>query len=362
MGTYRHVFPARIPPIVSDPALQTSPSDDARHRAAKVAALRPVYDLVKEQFQAVNALIPTQLTSDVDLVIEIGEHIVSSGGKRLRPLMVLLTTGALGYKGECHTHLAATIEFLHTATLLHDDVVDHSDMRRGRVTANEKWGNAPSVLVGDFLYSRAFQMMIDIGDMQIMAILAQATNTIAEGEVLQLANIGNTNTSEIEYREIIRCKTAMLFEAATHTGAVLACSGKHTADDTVDALRRFGLHFGITYQLVDDWLDYVGDATTMGKRAGDDLAEGKLTLPLIYALTHSSPHDCAIIQEAITNQSADAQPAILDIVTGSGALDYTRAAVHKEAEKAIACLDQIPPGPYVDALHTLTEFSTDRLF
>ena len=350
-------FPATIAPIVSTPALNTSPSAHISRKASEIEPLQPVYNLVQADFQAVNALIPKQLTSDVELVSEIGAYIVESGGKRLRPLMVLLTSGALEYtQDDRHIKLAATIEFLHTATLLHDDVVDHSALRRGKLTANEKWGNAPSVLVGDFLYSRAFQMMVEIGELSVMEILADATNTIAEGEVLQLANIGNTKTTEPEYREIIRCKTALLFEAACHSAAALAQGSVAT-----DAMRRFGLHFGITYQLVDDWLDYIGSSETLGKNVGDDLAEGKMTLPLIYALENSSSNASAVIEGAIQSKSADNLPHILDIVVESGALDYVKQAVHREADLAHNSLSSLSNNEYVEALHTLTSYSTSRV-
>ncbi len=337
-----------------------SPSPAISAKAAAIDELRPVYELVEADFRAVNDLIPAKLTSDVQLVEEIGHYIVESGGKRLRPLMVLLTTGALGYRGKKHLQLAAIIEFLHTATLLHDDVVDHSGMRRGKLTANEKWGNAPSVLVGDFLYSRAFQLMVEVGSMDIMAVLSSATNTIAEGEVMQMANVGNLQISEPQYREVIRCKTALLFEAATHTGALLACAGDKPEE--VETLRRFGLHFGLTYQLVDDWLDYTSDTATMGKNAGDDLAEGKLTLPLIYALENASAQDAAIIRLAVEQKSADNLQHIVSIVQGCGALDYTHKAAVDESAKALACLDNLTDGPYVEAMRTVTRYSTARLF
>ncbi len=332
-------------------------------RAASIAELRSVYELVDADFAAVNALIPTQLSSDVALVEEIGNYIVESGGKRLRPLMVLLATGALGYRGERHIKLAAIIEFLHTATLLHDDVVDHSGLRRGKLTANEKWGNAPSVLVGDFLYSRAFQLMVNVGSMDIMGILSGATNTIAEGEVLQLANIGNLALTEAQYREVIRCKTALLFEAATHTGAVLAQTENcDIADQQTVTLRDFGKHFGLTYQLVDDWLDYAGDAQAMGKNVGDDLNEGKLTLPLIYALQHAQANERDVIHHAIAQQSADELQSILDIVRRCGALEYTHEAAVAEADKALECLEALPSNAYTDALRTVTHFGTSRLY
>jgi octaprenyl-diphosphate synthase len=334
-------------------------------KASSIKELAPVYELVAKDFQAVNELIPRQLTSEVALVEEIGGYIVNSGGKRLRPLMVLLAAGALGYRGRHHVELAAVIEFLHTATLLHDDVVDHSGMRRGKLTANKKWGNAPSVLVGDFLYSRAFQLMVDMGSLGVMRILSDATNTIAEGEVLQLANLGNPELSESDYREVIRCKTALLFEAATHTAALLAQEASTSVSDAqLMALRDFGTHFGMAYQLVDDWLDYAGNAETMGKNAGDDLAEGKLTLPLIHALQSASAADRAAVHEAISTRNADSEQlrTVRAIVRHSGALEYTHAAATAACADAMHCLDALPAGPYTYAMRTVTEFSSSRLF
>ncbi len=350
---------SQLPSAASEPAASAPPISA---KAAAIDELRPVYALVEADFRAVNELIPSKLTSDVALVEEIGRYIVESGGKRLRPLMVLLTTGALGYTGRQHLQLAAIIEFLHTATLLHDDVVDHSGMRRGKLTANEKWGNAPSVLVGDFLYSRAFQLMVEVGSMEVMGVLSEATNTIAEGEVMQLANVGNLQISEAQYREVIRCKTALLFEAATHTGALLSAAHDPAAGAQVETMRLFGLHFGLTYQLVDDWLDYTSDTATMGKNAGDDLAEGKLTLPLIYALEHADQADRQIIREAIAQQSAGNLEQILAIVQRCGALEYTHQAAVTESEKALSCIDALPAGAYADALRTVTHYSTARLF
>jgi octaprenyl-diphosphate synthase len=325
--------------------------------ASAIHALEPVYDLVAEDFAAANQLIPRMLTSDVALVEEIGQYIVESGGKRLRPLLVLLAARCCGYRLGDHIKLATIIEFLHTATLLHDDVVDHSVLRRGRATANATWGNAPSVLVGDFLYSRAFQLMVELGQMKIMAILSDATNTIAEGEVMQLANVGNFHIEESEYMEVIRCKTALLFEASAHTAAVLASDDA----DVQRALRRFGLHFGLAYQLVDDWLDYAGESEAMGKNVGDDLAEGKLTLPLINALARSSDGQASILRECISARSVEALPEVLRIVKQTGALDYTRAAARAQSERAICCLEALPDNPYRDALDTLARFAISRL-
>lgn len=331
-------------------------------KADAIADLGSVYGLVQNEFRAVNQLIPEQLSSDVAMVEDIGNYIVESGGKRLRPLMVLLSSQALGYSGDKHVPLATIIEFLHTATLLHDDVVDHSGLRRGKPTANQKWGNAPSVLVGDFLYSRAFQLMVELGSLDIMAVLARATNTIAEGEVMQLANLGNCDLNETAYREVIRCKTALLFEAASHTGALLACQGNAAiCEERIEAMRLFGLHFGMAYQLLDDWLDYRGDSKSMGKNVGDDLAEGKLTLPLIHALQNAATDDKAGVRDAIENKTVAALPSILRIVDKCGGLDYTRACAKKEIETALQCLEQIPDNNYRAALVQLSHYSLSRL-
>ena len=285
----------------------------------------PFYEPVAGDFAAVNQLILDQLHSRVPLVEKIGHYIISAGGKRLRPLVVLLSARACGAdSSEQHT-LAAIIEFLHTATLLHDDVVDTSDLRRGRSTANALWGNAPSVLVGDFLYSRAFEMMVALGNMQVMQILANATNVIAEGEVLQLSKVRDANTDEATYMEVIRSKTAMLFEAASHSAAVLA--GAKT--DQIEALREFGDALGIAFQLMDDLLDYSGDAAEMGKNVGDDLAEGKPTLPLIYTMRHGTEEQAALVRQAIQKGGTEDITPIREAVTASGALDYTaRLAQH----------------------------------
>ncbi|MEP2613840.1 polyprenyl synthetase family protein, partial [Marinobacter alexandrii] len=239
-----------------------------------------IYDTVADDFSRVNELIIQRLSSDVPLVEKIAQYIIESGGKRLRPLLVLLSSQATGYAGNNHLKLAAVIEFLHTATLLHDDVVDTSDMRRGRSTANARWGNAPSVLVGDFLYARAFEMMVELESLPIMNVLSHATAVIAEGEVMQLMNVKNPDLTEEQYMKVIHNKTAMLFEAASHSGALLAGASQQQEK----ALQDYGKHLGLAFQLVDDVLDYRGDAETMGKNVGDDLAEGKATLPLIHAM------------------------------------------------------------------------------
>jgi octaprenyl-diphosphate synthase len=319
--------------------------------------IKAVYALVADDFDAVNALIPRRLTSDVGLVEEIGRHIIDSGGKRLRPLLVLLSARSLGYNGTDHIKLAAIIEFLHTATLLHDDVVDRSDLRRGRATANHLWGNAPSVLVGDFLYSRAFQLMVELGRIDIISILSDATNVIAEGEVQQLANIGKAEVSEADYFNVIRAKTAMLFQAASQTAAVLVSRD----EAPINALRDYGLTLGLAYQLVDDWLDYAGDPAVMGKNAGDDLAEGKLTLPLIHTLRHGSNTDRKIVREAIETRSSAALADVILAVKRCGALDRTRHEAEVQAQRAIDLLDVIPSGRYRDALAQLAHFCVSRL-
>ena len=330
---------------------------------AHIAPPRPVpdlpfYDAVLDDFSAVNALIPRQLTSDVALVEEIGRYIVESGGKRLRPLLVLLTARACGVKDERPVTLAAIIEFLHTATLLHDDVVDRSDLRRGRTTANKLWGNAPSVLVGDFLYSRAFQMMVDLGDMEIMAILSHATNVIAEGEVMQLAGIGEVGMDESRYMEVIRCKTAMLFQAAAHTAAVMAA----TTPARVSAMRDFGLHLGLAFQLVDDALDYSGDTRTLGKNIGDDLAEGKITLPLIHTIHAGSRADADEVRRAILARAPDRFEAVYRAVKAAGAIDYTLKRAQEASTRALNCLELLPRNAYRQCLEELALFACARSY
>lgn len=318
----------------------------------------PFYEPVAGDFAAVNQLILDQLHSRVPLVEKIGHYIISAGGKRLRPLVVLLSARACGAdSSEQHT-LAAIIEFLHTATLLHDDVVDTSDLRRGRSTANALWGNAPSVLVGDFLYSRAFEMMVALGNMEVMQILANATNVIAEGEVLQLSKVRDANTDEATYMEVIRSKTAMLFEAASHSAAVLAGAKA----DQIEALREFGDALGIAFQLMDDLLDYSGDAAEMGKNVGDDLAEGKPTLPLIYTMRHGTEAQAALVRQAIQKGGTDDMTPIREAVTASGALDYTARLAQQHADRAVSLLTTLPASEYRDALEQLARFAVKRSF
>jgi octaprenyl-diphosphate synthase len=314
------------------------------------------YRVVADDFTAVDGIIRRQLASRVPLVEKIGDYITSAGGKRLRPLLVLLAGNALGARGERLELLAATIEFLHTATLLHDDVVDKSGMRRGRSTANALWGNAPSVLVGDFLYARSFEMLVELAELPVMQVLANATRVIAEGEVLQLSKIRDASTTEEVYMEVIRGKTAMLFEASTHSAALLAGATPEQAN----ALRTFGDALGIAFQLVDDLLDYRGDAATLGKNVGDDLAEGKPTLPLIYTMREGTPEQAALVRKAIQQGGLEDLDGILAAVEAAGALDYTAQQARAHAARAIASLDALPPSEYRDALVELTEFAVAR--
>ncbi|WP_458525957.1 octaprenyl diphosphate synthase [Onishia taeanensis] len=316
----------------------------------------PIHAAVAEDFAAVNRTILAQLTSRVPLVETIGNYIIESGGKRLRPLLVLLAARSLDYAGDRHITLATLIEFMHTSTLLHDDVVDESHRRRGKATANDAWGNAPSVLVGDFLYSRSFQMMVEVGSMRVMEVLSGATCTIAEGEVLQLTNIGNPDIDEAAYFETIQGKTAMLFEAASHSGAILAGA----SEEQEAALQRFGRYLGLAFQLVDDLLDYQGDAKAMGKNVGDDLAEGKPTLPLIQAMAQGTPEQAKLIRQAIRQGGLDHLDEVLAIVRETGSLEYTRERAVAMADQALAELNALPPSPYRDTMAELARLAVDR--
>ena len=303
-----------------------------------------------------DATIRRRLESDVALIREVAEYIIASGGKRLRPAMLLLAAGAAGYAGRHHHELAAVVEFIHTATLLHDDVVDESGLRRGRKTANAAFGNAASVLVGDFLYSRAFQMMLTVDDMRVMAVLAEATNTIAEGEVLQLLNVHNADTDEVRYLEVVRRKTAKLFEAATRLGAILGSA----VPENEDGLARYGMHVGTAFQLIDDVLDYSGDLQETGKNLGDDLNEGKPTLPLIYALRNGSRAQAQIVRHAIEQGGRDDFAAVLEAITATGALEYARAQAAREAKLACSAIEQLPHSIYRDSLLQLADFAVNR--
>ena len=319
---------------------------------------------VAAELEQVDVLIRARLTSDVALVRKVAEYIVGSGGKRMRPALLLLASGAAGYvppparEGgrDPRMVLGAVVEFIHTATLLHDDVVDESALRRGRDTANAAFGNAAAVLVGDFLYSRAFQMMVEVDDMRVMRVLADATNTIAGGEVLQLMGSHDPEVDEARYLEVIRRKTAKLFEASARLGGVLARS----AAEVEQGLSDYGMHVGTAFQLVDDVLDYSGDAAAIGKSLGDDLAEGKPTLPLIYAMRQGTPEQAALVRRAIVEGGRDDFAAVLDAIRNCGALDYARAAATREAERAAHALGPLAPSKFKDSLLELASFSVTR--
>ena len=312
--------------------------------------------LIAGDMREVDAVIAQRLDSGVPLVGQVARYIISAGGKRLRPALLLLVSGALGYQGPQRFNLAAVVEFIHTATLLHDDVVDDSTLRRGRATANEMFGNPASVLVGDFLYSRAFQMMLDARDMRVMEILAEATNVIAEGEVLQLMNMHDASLDEEGYLRVIRSKTAKLFEASTHLAAVLAGSPPAVEQACAD----YGQALGTAFQVIDDVLDYDGDAAEMGKNLGDDLREGKSTLPLIAAMERAAPAQRDLIRGAIEQGSVDALDTIVDIVRETGALEVARRAAAAEAQRAIDCLALLPRNAYSEGLLQLASSLLDR--
>ena len=299
----------------------------------------------------VDRVIAQRLDSEVPLVGDVARYIISAGGKRLRPVLLLLTCGALGVENPQKYNLAAVVEFIHTATLLHDDVVDASTLRRGLATANERFGNPASVLVGDFLYSRAFQMMVEAGSMKIMQILANATNVIAEGEVLQLMNMHDASLDEDAYLRVIRSKTAKLFEASARLGAVLAGSSQEVESACAD----FGQALGTAFQVIDDVLDYDGDMDQLGKNIGDDLREGKATLPLILAMRHGSAEQATLVRESIETGTVERLPEVIRIVRETGALDLTRAAAAREAKKAMIATQHLPDNPYRQAMHALAE-------
>jgi len=311
---------------------------------------------VAAEIESVEALIRRRLSSDVPLVSQVAEYIVASGGKRLRPALLLLACGATGFRGEARLQLAAVIEFIHTATLLHDDVVDESPLRRGRSTANAAFGNAAAVLVGDFLYSRAFQMMVEAGDMRVMQVLAEATNTIAGGEVLQLMGSHDPAVDEARYLEVIRRKTAKLFEAAARLGGVLARS-----DPAIEAgLADYGMNVGTAFQLIDDVLDYSGDAATIGKALGDDLAEGKPTLPLIRVMSTGRAEQAELVRRAIVEGGREAFGGVLQAIRACDALEYSRAAARREAEAAQRAIAPLPASEFKNSLLELASFSVTR--
>ncbi|VDY63002.1 Octaprenyl-diphosphate synthase [Shimwellia blattae] len=307
----------------------------------------------------VNAVILEQLSSDVQLIGQIGYYIVSGGGKRIRPMIAVLSARSLGYQGDAHINIAALIEFIHTATLLHDDVVDESDMRRGKATANAAFGNAASVLVGDFIYTRAFQMMTGLGSLKVLKIMSDAVNVIAEGEVLQLMNVHDPDITEENYMRVIYSKTARLFEAASQCSAILA--GASEAQEL--ALRDYGRYLGTAFQLIDDLLDYSADGETLGKNVGDDLNEGKPTLPLLHAMRHGTAEQAAMIRKAIEQGNGrHLLEPVLEAMAACGSLEWTRQRAEEEADKAIAALDVLPDSPDKQALIGLAHIAVRRQF
>ncbi len=328
----------------------------AAEKTTQTVNFDDVAALADSDMRAVDELISTSLASDVVLVSQVSQHIVMSGGKRLRPLVVLLAARALGYKGDEHIRAATIVEFIHTATLLHDDVVDSSARRRGQDSANTVFGNQASVLVGDFLYSRAFQMLVDIGDMRVMQILADSTNTIAAGEVMQLMNVHNPDTSEDDYRQVIYRKTASLFEAGAQIVAVLSRQDAATEASMAD----YGRHLGTAFQLVDDALDFDASADELGKNIGDDLAEGKATLPMIYAMQNASDGDRQLIRNAILEGGLDQLDQFTTIIKSTGALQYTAAKAREAADLAIDSLTGVPDSDYKQALINIAELSIQR--
>ncbi|MFK8027466.1 MAG: octaprenyl diphosphate synthase [Gammaproteobacteria bacterium] len=320
--------------------------------------LNEIQALVAKDMDGVNASIRAQLHSDVVLIEQMGEYIINSGGKRLRPVIAVLAARACGYEGDKHYLTAAIIEFIHTATLLHDDVVDSSELRRGKETANSIWGNEASVLVGDFIFSRAFEMMVQVGDMRVMDILSTTSNTIAEGEVLQLMNCNDPDTSEEQYMQVIKSKTARLFGAASQIGALLA--GKTAEEEQL--LEDYGKHLGTAFQLIDDVLDYRADSETMGKNVGDDLAEGKPTLPIIHALKNATSEQAKQLSHIIENGDRESLEFVMGVIQQTKALEYTERAAMQEAEKAKQALQWLPDTEYKTALSSLAEFSVSRLY
>ncbi|MGJ0430362.1 polyprenyl synthetase family protein [Methylobacter sp.] len=315
-----------------------------------------IKNLTISEAKAVDQLIINELSSDVILINQVGHYIIGNGGKRLRPMLLLLAAKALGDVNSNHLVLAAVIEFIHTATLLHDDVVDDSDRRRGKESANAVWGNAASVLVGDYLYSSAFEMMVRTGNMRVMEILSKTTTAIAEGEVLQLLNCNNPETTEEKYLEVISRKTAILFSAATRLGAVIS----NVPHEVEEGLAKYGQHLGIAFQLIDDALDYKANQEELGKNLGDDLAEGKPTLPLIYAIQHGDDSEASIVIDAVKNGNRDAFSEVYAVVKSTKAIDYTEQRADEEAQTAIDALNILPDSEYKDALILLAKFSVQR--
>ena len=312
--------------------------------------------LMKNELDQMNKILVNRLDSNVDLINQMSHYIISSGGKRIRPLLLLLCARATDYDGDYHYSMAVVIELIHTATLLHDDVVDQSTTRRGQETANELWGNAPSVLVGDFLYSRAFEIMVEPNSMEIMKILSKATNQISEGEVLQLLNIKNANVTQKEYYRVIERKTACLFKAACQIAGILSNSNQKV----IEAMGKFGMHLGNAFQIIDDTLDYESDSNIIGKEVGDDLSEGKVTLPMIYALEKTTKSDKKILTDAIQNADASNINQVVEILMSVNAFQYSRDIANKEANMALESIDILPSSKYKTALKLLCKISLER--
>jgi octaprenyl-diphosphate synthase len=328
------------------------------YEGPRAVTLEAIRGFMEADLRAVDAVIRTRLDSEVALIRRVAEYIVASGGKRLRPLLLLLSADAFGAHGRhCH-ELAAVVEFIHTATLLHDDVVDESDLRRGRSSANALFGNSAAVLVGDFVYSRAFQMMVNVGNLRVLQVLADATNVIAEGEVMQLMSCRNPDVDEAAYLQVIRCKTAKLFEAAVRLGAILG--GAPRGEE--DAIAAYGMRLGTAFQLVDDVLDYSGEQAVIGKNLGDDLAEGKPTLPLIYAIEHGSEEQAGLVRHAIEHGGRGRLAAVIEAIRSTGALDYARAQASREAHAAGEALARLPQSRSREYLLQLADFAVTRSF
>lgn len=336
-----------------NPSPATAPS--SKDTSQVIGTIR---QLIGEELAAVDQLIIRELSSDVVLINQIGRYIVSSGGKRLRPMLLLTVAKALQYRGSDHITLASVIEFIHTATLLHDDVVDESSLRRGQDTVNSLWGNSASVLVGDYLYSRSFELMVGVKDLRVMEILSSTTTAIAEGEVLQLLNCNNPATTEEKYLAVIARKTAILFSAAAQLAAVLTAAPAELEGN----LRQYGLHLGIAFQLIDDALDYQANPDDLGKNLGDDLAEGKPTLPLIYAMANSSKADAELLEQSIREGDRSRLDAVNAIIESTQAIAYTHRRAEEEAANAIVALSELPASPYKDALVHLAQFSVARTY
>ena len=332
--------------------------NDATAEKHEIMGIDRIRELIATDMSRVNSLIEESLYSKVGLIDQLGHYIINSGGKRLRPAVVLLSSRVFSYAGDQNINLAAIIEFIHTATLLHDDVVDASLLRRGHATANQRWGNEASVLVGDFVYSRAFQMMVNIDSMRVMEILSETTNTIAEGEVQQLINRHDPETSQENYLKVIRNKTAKLFEAAARLGAVIS----NRSEKEEQAMAAYGRHLGTAFQLIDDVFDYNSSPDELGKNIGDDLAEGKPTLPLLYAMWHGNKNDAEIIHNAIENGGLEHIDQIKEAINSTGAISYTAKIANEEAGLAMDALKGLPTSEYLDALYALAKFSVERQY